>query len=65
MTMSEGDLAVAEINFVRGATIAPRPAPAAMTSAFGWLRANLLSTPFNIVLTVLIALLLACKRTWR
>ena len=59
MTMSEGDLAVAEINFVRGATLAPRPAPAAMTGAFGWLRANLLSTPFNIVLTVLIALLLA------
>jgi general L-amino acid transport system permease protein len=59
MTMSEGDLAVAEIKFVRGATIAPRPAPAAMTGAFGWLRANLLSTPFNIVLTVLIALLLA------
>jgi general L-amino acid transport system permease protein len=59
MTMSEGDLAVAEIKFVRGATLAPRPAPAAMTGAFGWLRANLLSTPFNIVLTVLIALLLA------
>ena len=59
MTMSEGDLAVAEIKFVRDATIAPRPAPAAMTGAFGWLRANLLSTPFNIILTVLIALLLA------
>ena len=59
MTMSEGDLAVTEIKFVRGATIAARPAPAVMTGALGWLRANLLSSPFNIVLTILIALLLA------
>ena len=29
-----------------------------MTGALGWLRANLLSTPFNIALTILIALLL-------
>ena len=59
MTMAEGDLAVAEMAFVRRATIAPRPAPAAMTGTIGWLRANLLSTPFNIALTVLIVLLLA------
>jgi len=59
MTMSEGDLAVAEIRFVRDATIEGRPPPAAMTGALGWLRQNLLSTPFNIVLTILIALLLA------
>jgi len=59
MTMAEGDLAVAEMTFVRRATIAPRPPPAAMTGAIGWLRANLLSTPFNIALTVLIVLLLA------
>ncbi len=59
MTMSEGDLAVTEIKFVRGAPIAARPAPAAMTGALGWLRANLLSSPFNIALTILIALLLA------
>ncbi|HEY8274614.1 MAG TPA: amino acid ABC transporter permease [Pseudolabrys sp.] len=59
MTMAEGDLAVAEMHFVRRATIAPRPPPAAMTGALGWLRANLLSTPFNIALTVLIVLLLA------
>ena len=45
MTMSEGDLAVTEIRFVRRATIEARPPPAAMTGAFGWLRANLLSTP--------------------
>ena len=59
MTMAEGDLAVAEVAFVRRATIAPRPPPAEMTGAIGWLRANLLSTPFNIALTVLIVLLLA------
>jgi general L-amino acid transport system permease protein len=59
MTMSEGDLAVTELRFVRGATIAAQPAPAAMTGALGWLRANLLSGPFNIALTILIALLLA------
>jgi general L-amino acid transport system permease protein len=59
MTMAEGDLAVAEMAFVRRATIAPRPPPAAMTGTMGWLRANLLSTPFNIALTVLIVLLLA------
>src|SRR5690242_14306784 len=59
MTMSEGELAVAEIAFVRRETIAPRPHPAAMTGALGWLRENLLSTPFNIALTVVIALLLA------
>jgi general L-amino acid transport system permease protein len=59
MTMSEGDLAVAEIAFVRRGTIAPRPPPMAMTGALGWLRQNLLSTPFNIALTVLIGLLLA------
>ncbi len=59
MTMSEGDLAVTEIKFVRGTTLAARPAPMAMTGAIGWLRANLLSSPFNIALTILIALLLA------
>ena len=59
MTMADGDLAVAELAFVRHATIAPRPPPAEMRGATAWLRANLLSTPFNIALTVLIVLLLA------
>jgi len=59
MTMAEGDLAVAELAFVRRTNIAPRPAPAAMTGALGWLRENLLSTPFNIALTLVIVLLLA------
>src|SRR6185437_12731777 len=59
MTMAEGDLAVAEIAFVRHNTIAPRPPPVSMTGPVAWLRENLLSTPFNIALTMLIALLLA------
>ena len=59
MTMSEGDLAVAEIAFVRRATIAQRPPPASMTGAIGWLRQNLLSTPFNIALTAVLVLLFA------
>jgi general L-amino acid transport system permease protein len=59
MTMAEGDLAVTELAFVRHTTIAPRPPPATMTGALGWLRANLLSSPFNIALTTLIGLLLA------
>src|SRR5215475_8064278 len=59
MTMAEGDLAVTELAFVRHTTIAPRLPPATMTGALGWLRANLLSSPFNIVLTILIGLLFA------
>ena len=59
MTMSEGELAVTELHFVRAEPIAPQPPPAAMSGAFGWVRANLLSTPFNIALTILIVLLLA------
>jgi len=59
MTMSEGELAVTELRFVRGEAIAPRPPPAAMTGAFAWMRANLLSTPFNVALTILLVLLLA------
>ena len=58
MTMAEGDLAVTELHFVRREQIAPQPPPVAMTGALGWLRENLLSTPFNIALTILIAALL-------
>jgi len=58
MTQSEGDLAVTEINFVRQYHIPPQPPPMATTGALAWLRANLLSTPFNIALTTLVALLL-------
>ncbi len=59
MTMAEGDLAVAELTFVRQAQIEARPPPASISGTLGWLQQNLLSTPFNIVLTILIVLLLA------
>jgi general L-amino acid transport system permease protein len=59
MTQSEGDLAVTELNFVRAYHIPPQPAPAKMTGALGWLRENLLSSPFNIALTLAIVLLAA------
>jgi general L-amino acid transport system permease protein len=58
MTMSEGDLAVAELHFVQPALIEGRAPPVVMSGAVGWLRQNLLSTPFNIALTIVIALLL-------
>jgi len=58
MTMSEGDLAVTEIHFVQRATIENRPPPLAMSGALGWLRQNLISTPFNIAMTILIGLFL-------
>jgi general L-amino acid transport system permease protein len=57
MTMSEGDLAVTQLKFVRQATLDQQPPPRALTGAVGWLRENLLSTPFNIMMTILIALL--------
>ncbi len=57
MTMAEGELAVTELHFVRGETLPPKPPPAAMTGALGWVRDNLLSTPFNIALTIAIAAL--------
>jgi general L-amino acid transport system permease protein len=59
MTMSEGDLAVAQISFVRRDTLQPLPPPTSMSGPVGWIRENLFSTPFNIGLTILIALLLA------
>jgi general L-amino acid transport system permease protein len=59
MTMSEGELAITELHFVRKEMMEQQPPPAAMRGAFGWVRENLLSSPLNIVLTVLIALLFA------
>ncbi|MGI8527581.1 MAG: amino acid ABC transporter permease [Pseudolabrys sp.] len=58
MTMSEGDLAVTEIMFLQRAPIAPLPPPTSHTGAVAWVRASLLSTPFNIALTVITLLLL-------
>jgi general L-amino acid transport system permease protein len=58
MTMSEGDLAVTQLAFVRRQHVSPQAPPASMTGALGWLRENLLSTPFNIMMTIIIMLLL-------
>jgi len=54
MTMAEGDLAVTELRFVRSQFLGPQPPPARMTGAVAWVRANLLSTPSNIALTVVV-----------
>lgn len=58
MTMSEGDLAVAKMAFVRGEVIAARAPPVSMTGPWAWLRQRLLSTPFNIVMTIVVGALL-------
>ena len=54
MTMAEGDLAVTEMRFVQAQSLPPRPPPARLTGAAAWVRGNLLSTPFNIALTVVV-----------
>jgi general L-amino acid transport system permease protein len=58
MTMSEGELAIADVRYLQREAIAPQPPPASMTGAIGWVRANLLSTPFNIALTIIVGLLI-------
>jgi general L-amino acid transport system permease protein len=45
-------------SYVRTAAVDAMPAPAATTGAIGWVRANLLSSPANIALTLLSALLI-------
>jgi general L-amino acid transport system permease protein len=54
MTMAEGDLAVTEFRFVQSRYLAQQPPPARMTGALAWVRANLLSTPANIALTLVV-----------
>jgi general L-amino acid transport system permease protein len=51
--------AVADTAYLRSAPAERLPPPASPGGAFGWLRANLLSSPGNIVLTVLCILLIA------
>ncbi len=53
MTMAEGELARADVAFVRGSFVEPLPPPPGTTGFVGWLRANLFSSAFNTVLTVL------------
>jgi general L-amino acid transport system permease protein len=59
MTMAEGDLAVTELHFVRREQLPPKPPPAHMRGALGWMRANLFSSWFNVALTILIGLFVA------
>ncbi|MBX6328841.1 MAG: amino acid ABC transporter permease [Pseudolabrys sp.] len=59
MRRSAAEHETTEIAFVRRTPLAPQPPPKTMTGALGWLRANLLSTPLNVALTVGVALLLA------
>ncbi|MGN6570939.1 MAG: amino acid ABC transporter permease [Pseudolabrys sp.] len=57
MTMAEGELAISKLHFVRDQHLPPQAPPVLLTGPIGWLRANLLSTPVNIVLTVVMTLL--------
>ena len=57
MTMAEGELAIAKMHFVRDQPLPPQAPPVRMSGAVGWVRANLLSTPVNIALTVIVLLL--------
>jgi general L-amino acid transport system permease protein len=44
--------------FVRNMPMDALPPPMAMTGALGWVRANLLSGPFNIIMTILVILMI-------
>ena len=46
------------IAYVRHAMVAALPPPLATSGAIGWLRANLLSSPFNVALTIICCLLI-------
>ena len=50
---------VHELSYVRETPAQRLPAPADSAGAFGWLRANLFSSPGNVVLTVICALFIA------
>jgi len=59
MAMSDTELVPTGPAFVRREFLPAQPPPVRMTGALGWMRENLFSSVFNIVLTILIALLLA------
>ena len=44
-------------SYVRATPVEAKPAPAATTGVVGWVRANLLSSPSNIALTIISILL--------
>ncbi len=56
---AEGNIVSAQdIRFLQKAPIEPQPPPASSVGPLAWLRENLFSTPFNVVITILIVLLL-------
>ncbi len=56
---AEGNIVSAQdIRFLQKAPIEPQPPPASSVGPLAWLRENLFSTPFNVVMTILIVLLL-------
>ena len=56
---SEGNVVSArDIRFLQQAPIEPQPPPASTVGPVAWLRENLFSSPFNIVMTILIVLFL-------
>jgi general L-amino acid transport system permease protein len=56
---SEGNVVTAEdIRFLQKAPIEPQAPPSSIVGPWAWLRENLFSTPFNIVVTILTGLLL-------
>ena len=56
---AEGNVVSAQdIRFLQQASIEPQPPPASTVGPVAWLRENLFSSPFNIVMTILIVLFL-------
>ncbi len=56
---SEGNVVSArDIRFLQQATIEPQPPPASTVGPVAWLRENLFSSPFNVVMTILVVLFL-------
>jgi general L-amino acid transport system permease protein len=51
--------ATSPVQFLRQAPASSLPPPSSRAGAFGWLRANLFSSPFNIALTLIAILLIA------
>ncbi len=63
MTMSEGELAIGTLRFVRGEQLPPKPPPHRVTGPLAWLRDNLFSSNLNIALSIVVVLLIAWAAT--
>src|SRR5947199_10107532 len=57
--LAEGNIIPADdIRFLQKAPIEQQPPPSSIVGPWAWLRENLFSSPFNVALTILTALLL-------